>query len=274
MASLALQMKITQPSWLTLARERQPALTNYALLLLALAVPVLVGTLVDPRTIDGTNVWIKPAKFLVSVAIYSLTIAWFFQCVRPERRRSRTMRALAGTVIAAGSLEIAYITVQASRALPSHFNRSSVTYEVFYGAMGIAAVLLIGTAAVLAWEIARRPARGVRGVYLAAVVMGLVVCFVLGGGIGMYMAQQTGHSVGATGGQVPLFGWNRSGGDLRIAHFLGIHAQQAIPMMAIAVTRLRPRIRVAALTFGATMYIGITIAIFVQALQGRALVPM
>lgn len=274
MASLALQMKITQPSWLTLARERQPALTNYALLLLALTVPVLIGTLVDPRTIDGTNVWIKPAKFLVSVAIYSLTIAWFFECVRPERRTSRTMRALVSTVIGAGSLEIAYIAVQGARALPSHFNRSSTTYEVLYAAMGIAAVLLIGTAAVLAWEIVRRPAHGVLSDYLAAVVTGLVVCFVLGGGVGMYMAQQTGHSVGVTGGQVPLFGWNRSGGDLRIAHFLGIHAQQAIPLMAIALARLRPRLRVAALTLGTTVYVGSTIAIFVQALQGRALVPM
>ncbi len=46
------------------------------------------------------------------------------------------------------------------------------------------------------------------------------------------MSQQAGHAVGAEGGQVPLFGWNRSGGDLRVAHFLGIHAEQAIPLLA------------------------------------------
>ena len=34
---------------------------------------------------------------------------------------------------------------------------------------------------------------------------------------------------------VLLFGWNRSGGDLRIAHFLGIHAQQALPLLAALV---------------------------------------
>ena len=63
-------------------------------------------------------------------------------------------------------------------------------------------------------------------------VVGLLLTFLLGGILGGYMSSQAGHSVGAEGGRTFLFGWNRSGGDLRIAHFLGIHAEQAIPILA------------------------------------------
>lgn len=255
------------------ARSRQPLLYAYGMWLLALTVPVLMLGLVDGRTLDGAGVWLKPAKFLFSVAVFSLTTGWFFGCVRPERRNARPMRGLVGVLVGAGTLELAYIALQAARGVPSHFNRSSPLYEVLYGLMGLAAVALVGTAAVLSWEIARRPARGVRGDYLVAVVVGLILCVALGGGLGMYMAQQAGHSVGAVGGKVPLFGWNRSGGDLRIAHFLGIHAQQAIPLLAMLVGGASPRWRYATVVVGTAAYVALTCAVFMQAFHGQPLVP-
>ena len=73
-----------------------------------------------------------------------------------------------------------------------------------------------------------------------------------------------------------LFGWNRSGGDLRIAHFLGIHAEQAIPILAVLVakTGLDQRARWAALAIGAIAYAMLTLAVFAQAIAGQALFPM
>ncbi len=32
------------------------------------------------------------------------------------------------------------------------------------------------------------------------------------------------------GATVPIFGWALAGGDLRPAHFIGIHAQQLLPL--------------------------------------------
>ena len=64
---------------------------------------------VDPRTLDsGVSVWVKPAKFLVSVGVFALTAAWFFGYVRPERRE-RPADALARSrmLIVAGSFELA-----------------------------------------------------------------------------------------------------------------------------------------------------------------------
>ncbi len=223
--------------------SRQAALTVYGTILLALFLPAAGAQLIDPRTLDGVNVWAKPAKFLLSVAVFSLTMAWTFGYVRPERRGARAMRWLVIVLIGAGSFELSYIIWQAAHGLASHFNISSLFYVVMYGLMGVGAVSLVATTLPMAWEIARRPVAGMRGDYRASVIIGLVFCFALGGGFGMIMAQGTGHSVGAVGGHAPLFGWNRCGGDLRIPHFLGIHAQQAIPLLAIMAAALSGRLR-------------------------------
>jgi hypothetical protein len=254
--------------------RRQRTLALYGLAILLLALPLLLLQAIDPRTLHGVNVWVKPAKFLASVGIFSLTAAWFWGYVRPERRASPMLRWTARTLIASASFELAYIALQAARGLDSHFNFSSPLYIVLYGLMGVAAVLLVGTTLPLAWEIVRRPRQDLSRDFVAAVAIGLILTFVLGGGLGFYMSQTTGHSVGAEGGRVFLFGWNRSGGDLRIAHFLGIHAQQAIPLLAALVAGLSVRSRWTALGTGTALYVTLTLAIFLQAVEGRPLLPL
>lgn len=252
---------------------RQATLTRFGLLLLVLLVVAVAAEMVDPRMIAGVSVWAKPAKFLLSVAVFALTMAWTFGYVRPERRRSRAMRWMVILLIASGSFELSYICWQAAHGLESHFNRSTPFYSAMYAAMGVGAALLVGTTLPMAWELGRRPITGLRADYRAAVVMGLVMCFVLGGGLGFFMAQGSGHSIGAVGGHAPLFGWNRCGGDLRIAHFLGIHAQQAIPLIAIVTGGLAERWRWAALVGGAGVYAIVTSALLLQAVSGAPFLP-
>jgi len=275
MASLASPSGPSSLAWIRAELIlRQPALALYGLVLLALAVPLLGLQLFDERQLHGVNVWVKPVKFLVSVGVFSLTAAWFFGYIRPERRNSRAMRATIWTLIATGTFELLWIGWQASQGLDSHFNTSTPFYAAMYALMGISAVLLVGTTLPLAWEIGRRPAAGLRPDFVAAVVIGLLLTFVLGGGLGGYMSSQTGHSVGAEGGHVPLFGWNRSGGDLRVAHFMGIHAQQAIPIMLALAAPLAARLRWLILIGGTVMYAAATAVVFAQAVAGRALLPV
>ena len=253
--------------------HRQRTLAAYGLLLVLLTPLLLLMQQIDLRTWDGSDVWVKPTKFVFSTAVFALTSAWFFGYVRPDRRNAPSLRAVVGVIIAAGSFEVIYIAWQAGHGLAYHYNKSSVFYAIMYGLMGLGAALLVASTLPLAWEIARRPARGLNPHYAAAVVTGLALCFVLGGGFGAYMAQQPGHAVGLIGGHAPLFGWNRAGGDLRIAHFLGIHAQQAIPILGLAVAVLPPRLRWPALAGGSLAYTALAVALFVQAFNGHPLLP-
>ena len=275
MTSLAMPFASPRPGlWEELLR-RQAALARFGAALLALTAFALLLQSIDPRTLaSGVNVWVKPAKFAFSLAVFTLTACWFFGYVREERRASGAMRATAAVLIVSAGLEYLYLVFQAAQAGESHFNFSSPFTIAMYALMGVFAVALTATVLPIAWEIARRPAPGLPPELRWAAVAGLVLTFLLGAGLGGYMSAQPGHSVGATGGAVPVFGWNRSGGDLRIAHFLGIHAEQAIPLLALALAPLSRPLRRWGLVLGTAAYCSLTFAVFAQAVAGRPLLPL
>lgn len=254
--------------------DRHRVLATYGLVMIEVGLLALMFQVIDPRTLEsGVNVWVKPAKFFVSIGVYAVTAAWFMGYVRPERRTSWLMRGTAAVLIAAGSFELAYISWQAAQGLESHFNFSTPHSIMMYQMMGRAAVLLIGVTLPLAWEIARRPAEGLQRSFVAAVATGLVLTFLLGGGLGGYMSSQPGHSVGEIGGHTPVFGWNRLGGDLRVAHFFGMHAEQAIPLLGALIAGFAARTRWLLLGAGTAIYVAVTLAVFAQAIAGRPLLP-
>ncbi len=252
---------------------RQPVLTVYGLLLLVAAAVTYVMQIIDPRLLDGVDVWIKPTKFNISVAVFALTAAWFFGYVRPERRNRFWLRYVVWVIVIAGTFENGWITWQAAHAAASHFNYSTLLTGVMYALMGLGAVLLVTTALPLAWEIARRPIEGMRSDSRFAVVAGLVLTFVLGGGMGIYMSAQTGHSVGAAVGHFPIFGWNRSGGDLRVAHFFGMHFEQALPLLAAVLAPLPARLRWMVLAVATASGIALTFYVWHQAVAGQPFLP-
>ncbi len=249
--------------------SRQPVLAAFGCLnLIGLAVMLILQT-VDPRQLDGVEVWVKPAKFFLSVGVYALTLAWFFGYVREERRGKANMRFIVWATVLLTAFENFWITWQAGHAVRSHFNTTSTFAIAMYGAMGAAIIVTIIGLLVLAWEIARRPVDGLRPDYQAAVVLGLVLTFVLGGGLGGYMSQQHFHSVGADSGHFPIFGWNRQGGDLRVAHFFGMHIMQFLPILMAVVAPLPKGLRWGVLAAGVVGSVGVTVFVFVQALHGQ-----
>jgi hypothetical protein len=255
-------------------QARQPVLAALGLLYLALALPTLAAAVADPRLFNGVSVWAKPLKFLLSLAVYAWTLAWLTGWLGDVGRRSVSLRWLVRTVVATSLLEIAYIGLQAARGEASHFNRSTPVYDRLYTLMGATAVVLTACSAWLAWLIARRPDRTVDPLLRASAIIGLALSFVLGAGVGSYLGGQDGHWVGGTpsdAGGLPLVGWSRDGGDLRIAHFLGIHAVQAIVLLGALLVRWRPRRPALLLAAGTLLYIGLTVWTFAQAVAGRSL---
>ncbi len=253
--------------------ERQPLLARTALAMLVLAIPVAVLTLVDPRLFQGVSVWTKPFKFLVSTAFFLGTLAWFYALLPEDVRRGRSARWLAAIAVATAVFEVAYITVQGARGEASHFNTATPFPAAMFSLMGAAAVVLAACSPWLAVLIARHN-RTAPPVYRHAVLLGLWLTFGLGAIAGMYLGSHGTHWVGGTAsdaGGLPLFGWSRDGGDLRIAHFLGIHAMQILPLLG---WWLRDRVQGgrALVTVAAALLSVVTVGVFVQALLGQPLI--
>jgi Domain of unknown function (DUF4281) len=256
---------------------REPVLVATGLGFLLVMIPTGIAYAVDDRTLGGANVWLKPLKFEFSLALFAFTLAWFMPLVSDAFRRSFLGRYAVWAFVALTPLEMAYIAWRASLAEASHFNNATPATTIGYALMGIAAVLFTLSAPALAVGIARRDAKPIEPAYRLAVILGLVLTFLLGGIEGIVMSTGGGHNVGiplAGDAGMPIFGWLRTAGDLRVAHFLGIHAQQAIPIFgAIAVALFAARARPAVVAF-AVLYALIVGATAVQALLGQPLLPL
>lgn len=241
--------------------EREPRLTAFALLMLALMLPTLLALGVDERTLRGVNVWVKPLKFMASVGLFALTTAWFVGHLPAAVRQGRAVRALVWTLIATGGFEVGYITLQAALGQASHYNTGSLLHGLMYTLMGAAALALTATQPALAWLIWRHGDRGIAPAYRLAVILGLALTFVLGATVGLAL----GDRQPPAGAGLPLLGWHLGGGDLRPAHFLGIHAQQALPALGAALMRLGARRAVVGVWAGAAAWTLLWLWAIVQA---------
>jgi hypothetical protein len=198
------------------------------------------------------NVWVKPLKFMASLALFSASTAWFVGLLPEARRRAWPLRALVWTQVVAGVLEVAYICWQAGLGQASHYNATDRLHQILYGVMGLLAMALMSTQLVLAWQIVRHGRTEIEPAWRAAVVLGLVMTFVLGVGAAMPLASAQPPS----GAGVWIFGWHFGGGDLRPAHFIGSHAQQFVPLAGWLLTHARvprPRLALAVFAIGYTV---------------------
>jgi hypothetical protein len=256
---------------LATVRDRQPLWWRVALGFAALAVAFLLFVNFDVRTLNGVSVWIKPFKFALSLAVYFTTLAWFAPLLPPGHLATRSGRWLARLPVYCAVLEIVYIALQAGRGEPSHFNVATPLYSALYSLMGAGAVVLVTVCLWLGVTILRR--HGMRDPYAFAVGIGLVLTFVLGGGFGGYLGSHMSHWVGGTSSDANgtwLFNWSRDGGDLRVAHFFGMHAMQLLPLLAGLLPRRLPRLPgIGLVGLAAVAYTIFTIWVFIEALRGE-----
>ena len=209
---------VSRASWFERATPGQALLIGAALFLLLAMLPTFLTMAIEVRTLNGINVWIKPAKFEFSVAVQFLTVAWFLQLLPPEQRASRLATGLCQTMAAVGILEIAYIALQASKGEASHFNSSTPLSLALYSLMGIGAITMLSISGWLGIMILRHGDSSKPFVSITG--LSLIVGSLLGALTGIFMSMHHGHWVGGLHtdvGGLPTFGWSRSGGDLRVA---------------------------------------------------------
>lgn len=221
--------------WIAEVRAREPVLAAFGLAMWLAMIPAAIALGLDDRTVRGVAVWIKPLKFMASIGLFALTTAWFIGLLPAARRRAWPVRTIVATILATSAFEIGYITLQAALGRASHYNFDTPLNVALYSAMGGAALVLTATQLLLAGEIVRHggPVRG--DAARTAVVVGLVLTFVLGAGTGGFLGSMQPPS----GAGLPIVGWH-FGGDLRPAHFLGLHAQQLVPLAGLALAAVLP----------------------------------
>jgi hypothetical protein len=246
---------------------REPRLAAYGTLLLGLLLPMALAWAIDVRMVQGANVWIKPMKFALSIAVFAFTTGWFIGHLPASRRRGRAVNLIVWLVIGSGTFELAYITLQAGLGEASHYNVGDPFHFAMYALMGIGATLLTATQPMLAWQLYRHGDAGRPPAYRQAVIIGLVLTFVFGAGVGGLLG---GMEPPRTGPEMPLLGWSLQGGDLRPAHFLGIHAAQLLPLVGfVAVARRLARPRLVVWT-ASLLYVGLFLALVAWGLAGRS----
>jgi hypothetical protein len=255
----------------------EPRLAWAGLLILVLIVPTTAALLVDERLLNGVSIWVKPLKFEVSVGVYLLTLAWFVAALPEQVRKGRLVGILIGAALATAAFEIGYITWQAARGLASHYNVGDPFHRTMYALMGVGAVTLTAVSPAFGILLSRHRPEGWTTAFWLSAIIGLTLTFVLGAGAGAVLSAGDSHWIGGVrtdSGGVLVFGWSRTGGDLRVAHFLGMHALHILPMLGFAAGRVLPsRAAVTLVALAAAAYCGVTAFAFYQALNGVPLVP-
>ncbi len=235
---------------------------------------VMLGfSVIDERTLYGVSVWTKPIKFYMSLSVYFATIVWFARYIPSGYFEGLPGRTLIVLPVLMSVVEMTYITYQASLGEASHFNTGNAFNAAMYSIMGFGAVVLVSVLAWIAWLVARF--QRMDNPMALSIVIGLVLTFALGGGFGGYLGGQAGHWVGGTANDangLMLFKWSRDGGDLRVAHFFGMHAMQAVPLFTLLLARIGPSLsthtQIACTLAFACAYAAFTSVTFWQALQG------
>lgn len=216
--------------------DAEPRFAAGGLLMVALIAPTLVAFGLEERTIDGTNMWLKPLKFQISLALYLFTLTLFARWAPKTLTQARWYPAYSTAVVTAIALEMAWIGGAASLGTASHFNDSSPFWMVAYAAMGVAAVVLTSASLVLGIFILRDGRSALSPAMRAALAQGLIATFVLTLLAAGYMSSSGSHFVAIAPDRaemLPVMGWARNGGDLRVPHFFATHAMHFVPLFGL-----------------------------------------
>jgi hypothetical protein len=248
-------------------KSRNELLYWFGLICIAGTVVCLLMTFISTKQVLGINAWIKPLKFFLSTVIFSWTMGWLMFYLQEEKK----VTVYNWVVISVLAFELIYIVWQATKGELSHFNISSAFNGLMFSLMGIAISIMTAWTGYIAFLFFQKTFPELPVAYVWGIRLGLVlfVIFAFAGGI---MAAKLSHNVGgqmteSTG--LPVLNWSKQFGDLRVAHFFGMHALQILPLIGFYVSKTKSSIIIIAL-----VYFVLVSASLLQALNGKPLIKL
>lgn len=247
-------------------KQRPLMVTGFGFIVLFVVLTAI--PLFDSTEITGVNRWIKPMKFASSIAFYLLTLAIYLYFIS-GCERAKNIIGWGAIAMLVG--EIILIVMQAARGTTSHFNNATLFDSLVFFVMGL--MIFANTFLIIYLLILYFRAR----VNLPqSIVWGMrlgIILFLLASVEGGLMSAMLRHSVGvADGGTgLPFVNWSTKGGDLRVAHFIGMHAFQAVPFFAYTLEKYNVKSATFWTIVFAAVYFAIFTSLFIQALLGKPL---
>jgi hypothetical protein len=241
---------------------RNEYLFYFGLFCLILSIVCIVLTKTTTTEVHGVNAWIKPFKFAVSIGLYSWTMAWYCNYLSDFY-----VTPFNWVVIILFGFELIYITFQASKGQMSHFNSSTSTYSILYLLMGLAASIVTLYTAYIGLLFFLQSFPDLPIYYVWAIRFGILI-FVVFSFEGALMGKRMNHSVGAINANSNWFilGWSKTVGDLRVSHFIGMHALQLLPLISFYIFKDTKATIIISL-----LYAVLATTTLVQALNGKPL---
>jgi hypothetical protein len=241
--------------------SRNESLFYFGLINFAIAVGLFLISMVYEINFLGTHALYKPIKFGLSIGLYAWTMAWYVSYLGP----AFPIRFFNWSIIALLGFEILYIVLQAFRAQLSHYNVSTPAYAGLYVAMAVAASLVTVLTVYVGYCLFSGKEIQIPMGYLWGIRIGIII-FVFFSFQGFLMGSRMSHTVGAAEGTEGLWflNWSRKFGDLRVSHFLGMHALQVLPFLGFYFLKSQFEMIV-----GGFVYLIFPVLALVMALGGR-----
>jgi heme/copper-type cytochrome/quinol oxidase subunit 4 len=248
-----------------------PTFTGLALFIALTAIPLLAAATLDPREFLNAPIWQKPLQFHLALATFIITLAFFARFL-PNGMTSRRWRVYSGIVTFCILAELVWVGGAAAFGTASHFNIDDAVMGTLYGLMGVFAVILTSPSLAMGIAIWRNPNTGLSPALQLSIALGLILTFLLTLIAAGTMSSMPGHLIGTpiTHASVPILGWSREAGDLRVAHFFATHALHALPLIGLAAAHFLPTTTARATVWlSAAAYCALVAFAMVQAFQGQ-----
>jgi len=246
-------------------RSRNEPLFYFSAVLFVASIIFYLLAKITSKQVAGVNAWFKPFKFAISIAIYCETMAWLCYDLPDFDLSLFTL-----TNIFLFGFEIIYISIQAARGKESHFNLATPFYRIMFGGMAIAAIAITIYAGYVGLRFLQTTFPNLPIYYVWGIRLSIFI-FVVFSFEGVLMGGRQTHTIGTQTQTtfLPLLKWNMKEGDLRVAHFIGMHALQIIPLLSFYILR---NIRAVFAVSG--LYLLFAAFLLVQALRSKPFIKL